>query len=154
MSSAASSDNDIILSIDTSSRLSSMCLLQVRKQLRDMEAKVKDQEEELDEQAGTIQMLEQVRQPMTSSIGTTGTGRVKMRQKQSMSPRRHHPHRLCVVQAKLRLEMEMERLRQSHSKEMESKEDEMEDIRQSCSKRVSVRRGDSGTDRVLSFMNV
>lgn len=36
-------------------------ILQVRKQLRDMEAKVKDQEEELDEQAGTIQMLEQVR---------------------------------------------------------------------------------------------
>lgn len=33
---------------------------QVRKQMRDMEAKVKDQEEELDEQAGTIQMLEQV----------------------------------------------------------------------------------------------
>ena len=29
--------------------------------MRDMEAKVKDQEEELDEQAGTIQMLEQVR---------------------------------------------------------------------------------------------
>lgn len=35
-------------------------VIQVRKQLRDMEAKVKDQEEELDEQAGTIQMLEQV----------------------------------------------------------------------------------------------
>lgn len=32
----------------------------MRKQLRDMEAKVKDQEEELDEQAGSIQMLEQV----------------------------------------------------------------------------------------------
>lgn len=32
----------------------------MRKQLRDMEAKVKDQEEELDEQAGNIQMLEQV----------------------------------------------------------------------------------------------
>lgn len=28
-----------------------------------MEAKVKDQEEELDEQAGTIQMLEQVQSP-------------------------------------------------------------------------------------------
>lgn len=28
--------------------------------MRDLEAKVKDQEEELDEQAGTIQMLEQV----------------------------------------------------------------------------------------------
>lgn len=36
-------------------------LAKIKKQLRDLEAKVKDQEEELDEQAGTIQMLEQVR---------------------------------------------------------------------------------------------
>lgn len=36
----------------------------MRKQLRDMEAKVKDQEEELDEQAGNIQMLEQVCPPL------------------------------------------------------------------------------------------
>lgn len=36
-------------------------LAKTKKQLRDLEAKVKDQEEELDEQAGTIQMLEQVR---------------------------------------------------------------------------------------------
>lgn len=36
-------------------------LSKVKKQLRDLEAKVKDQEEELDEQAGTIQMLEQVK---------------------------------------------------------------------------------------------
>ncbi|XP_060901577.1 unconventional myosin-XVIIIa isoform X5 [Labrus mixtus] len=72
-------------------------LAKVRKQLRDIEAKVKDQEEELDEQAGTIQMLEQ---------------------------------------AKLRLEMEMERLRQTHSKEIESKDDEVEEIRQSCSKKL------------------
>lgn len=35
-------------------------LAKVKKQLRDVEAKVKDQEEELDEQAGSIQMLEQV----------------------------------------------------------------------------------------------
>ncbi|KAM3868549.1 unconventional myosin-XVIIIa-like isoform 1-T1 [Diretmus argenteus] len=33
----------------------------IKKQLRDLEAKVKDQEEELDEQAGTIQMLEQAK---------------------------------------------------------------------------------------------
>uniref|UniRef100_A0AAY4DS32 Uncharacterized protein n=1 Tax=Denticeps clupeoides TaxID=299321 RepID=A0AAY4DS32_9TELE len=72
-------------------------LAKVKKQLRDLEAKVKDQEEELDEQAGTIQMLEQ---------------------------------------AKLRLEMEMERLRQTHSKELESKDEEVEEIRQSCSKKV------------------
>ncbi|NWI73033.1 MY18A protein, partial [Dryoscopus gambensis] len=72
-------------------------LAKVKKQLRDLEAKVKDQEEELDEQAGTIQMLEQ---------------------------------------AKLRLEMEMERLRQTHAKEVESRDEEVEEIRQSCQKKV------------------
>ncbi|KAK7882718.1 hypothetical protein WMY93_028892 [Mugilogobius chulae] len=83
-------------------------LAKVKKQLRDLEAKVKDQEEELDEQAGTIQMLEQ---------------------------------------AKLRLEMEMERLRQTHSKDIESKDDEVEEIRQSCSKKV--RGGDVETEKRL-----
>uniref|UniRef100_A0A8C7SUL0 Myosin XVIIIA b n=1 Tax=Oncorhynchus mykiss TaxID=8022 RepID=A0A8C7SUL0_ONCMY len=72
-------------------------LSKVKKTMRDLEAKVKDQEEELDEQAGTIQMLEQ---------------------------------------AKLRLEMETERLRQTHSKEIESKDEEVEEIRQSCSKKL------------------
>jgi myosin-18 len=32
--------------------------------------------------------------------------------------------------------MEMERLRQTHSKDLESKEDEVEEIRQSSSKKV------------------
>ncbi|XP_055258429.1 unconventional myosin-XVIIIa isoform X13 [Moschus berezovskii] len=72
-------------------------LAKVKKQLRDLEAKVKDQEEELDEQAGTIQMLEQ---------------------------------------AKLRLEMEMERMRQTHSKEMENRDEEVEEARQSCQKKL------------------
>ncbi|XP_077402912.1 unconventional myosin-XVIIIa-like isoform X3 [Vanacampus margaritifer] len=36
-------------------------LAKVKKQLRDLESKVKDQEEELDEQAGSIQMLEQAK---------------------------------------------------------------------------------------------
>nr|XP_027780183.1 unconventional myosin-XVIIIa isoform X1 [Marmota flaviventris] len=72
-------------------------LAKVKKQLWDLEAKVKDQEEELDEQAGTIQMLEQ---------------------------------------AKLRLEMEMERVRQTHSKEMESRDEEVEEARQSCQKKL------------------
>ncbi|XP_028938018.1 unconventional myosin-XVIIIa isoform X13 [Ornithorhynchus anatinus] len=72
-------------------------LAKVRKQLRDLEAKVKDQEEELDEQAGTIQMLEQ---------------------------------------GKLRLEMEMERMRQTHSKEVESRDEEVEEVRQSCQKKL------------------
>lgn len=72
-------------------------LAKVKKQLRDLEAKVKDQEEELDEQAGSIQMLEQ---------------------------------------AKLRLEMEMERMRQTHSKEMEGRDEEVEEARQSCQKKL------------------
>uniref|UniRef100_A0A3P8SC37 Myosin XVIIIA n=1 Tax=Amphiprion percula TaxID=161767 RepID=A0A3P8SC37_AMPPE len=41
-----------------------------------------------------------------------------------------------LEQAKLRLEMEMERLRQTHSKEIESKDDEVEEIRQSCNKKL------------------
>ncbi|XP_035290732.1 unconventional myosin-XVIIIa-like isoform X3 [Anguilla anguilla] len=41
-----------------------------------------------------------------------------------------------LEQAKLRLEMEMERLKQTHSKEMESKDEEVEEIRQSCSKKL------------------
>lgn len=41
-----------------------------------------------------------------------------------------------LEQSKLRLEMEMERLRQSHSKELENKDDEVEEIRQSCQKKL------------------
>ncbi|XP_066519872.1 unconventional myosin-XVIIIa [Hoplias malabaricus] len=41
-----------------------------------------------------------------------------------------------LEQAKLRLEMEMERLRQMHAKEIESKDEEVEEIRQSCSKKL------------------
>ncbi|MCJ8742243.1 hypothetical protein PDJAM_G00079840 [Pangasius djambal] len=41
-----------------------------------------------------------------------------------------------LEQAKLRLEMEMERLKQMHSKELESKDEEVEEIRQSCSKKL------------------
>lgn len=48
-------------------------LAKVKKQLRDLEAKVKDQEEELDEQAGTIQMLEQVLEGMAKG-GTSVPG--------------------------------------------------------------------------------
>jgi hypothetical protein len=40
------------------------------------------------------------------------------------------------LQAKLRLEMEMERMRQTHSKEMESRDEEVEEARQSCQKKV------------------
>ncbi|KAM9539545.1 unconventional myosin-XVIIIa-like isoform 1-T1 [Salvelinus alpinus] len=72
-------------------------LSKTKKTLRDLEAKVKDQEEELDEQAGTIQMLEQ---------------------------------------AKLRLEMGMVSLRQTHSKDIDGKDEEVEEIRQSCSKKL------------------
>ncbi|KAM6984235.1 unconventional myosin-XVIIIa-like [Tautogolabrus adspersus] len=41
-----------------------------------------------------------------------------------------------LEQAKLRLEMEMERQRQNHSKDIESKDEEVEEIRRSCSKKL------------------
>ncbi|XP_051540244.1 unconventional myosin-XVIIIa-like isoform X4 [Myxocyprinus asiaticus] len=41
-----------------------------------------------------------------------------------------------LEQAKLRLEMEMERLRQTHSKELDGKDEEVEEIRLSCSKKL------------------
>ena len=58
-------------------------LAKVKKQLRDLEAKVKDQEEELDEQAGTIQMLEQVlragpREAAPPSLQPRGVGQRRM----------------------------------------------------------------------------
>lgn len=53
---------------------------------------------------------------------------------------------LCT-QAKLRLEMEMERQRQNHSKEIESKDEEVDEIRRSCSKKVGVSRSCSKIHR-------
>ncbi|XP_051541928.1 unconventional myosin-XVIIIa-like isoform X2 [Myxocyprinus asiaticus] len=41
-----------------------------------------------------------------------------------------------LEQAKLRLEMEMERLKQTHSKELDGKDEEVEEIRLSCSKKL------------------
>ncbi|XP_072557636.1 unconventional myosin-XVIIIa isoform X11 [Paramormyrops kingsleyae] len=41
-----------------------------------------------------------------------------------------------LEQAKLRLEMETERLRQTHAKEVEAKDEEVEEIRQSCCKKL------------------
>ncbi|XP_061904051.1 unconventional myosin-XVIIIa-like isoform X1 [Entelurus aequoreus] len=41
-----------------------------------------------------------------------------------------------LEQAKLRLEMEMETQRQNHSKEIESKDEEVDEIRRSCSKKL------------------
>nr|XP_055063928.1 unconventional myosin-XVIIIa isoform X5 [Misgurnus anguillicaudatus] len=41
-----------------------------------------------------------------------------------------------LEQAKLRLEMEMERMKQNHSKELDSKEEEVEEIRLSCTKKL------------------
>lgn len=121
-------------------------LAKVKKQLRDLEAKVKDQEEELDEQAGTIQMLEQVNFNCANS-------------KKTFYLQRYHRimhiitsvSQICVcifltccyifapsprTQAKLRLEMEMESRQQTHSKEIESKDEEVDEIRRSCSKKV------------------
>jgi len=173
-------------------------LAKVKKQLRDLEAKVKDQEEELDEQAGTIQMLEQVRRGGARFLGgvvscravITWAGLAREAEAVALSPALgqalrlptrllalramarqvamgqaarpasdqgvfrvsgalgatwggpHVPFSLTAflpcLQAKLRLEMEMERLRQTHAKEVESRDEEVEEIRQSCQKKVGL----------------
>lgn len=60
-------------------------LAKVKKQLRDLEAKVKDQEEELDEQAGTIQMLEQVLGGLAEGGTPVPTARVRPGQRRARS---------------------------------------------------------------------
>ncbi|XP_030848216.1 unconventional myosin-XVIIIa isoform X3 [Strongylocentrotus purpuratus] len=64
---------------------------------RDLETKLQDQEEELDDQAGQIQQLEQT---------------------------------------KLRLEMQLERIKQSHQKELDAKDEEVEEVRASAQNKV------------------
>lgn len=104
-------------------------LAKLKKQLHDLEAKVKDQEEELDEQAGTIQMLEQVR-PVNEVVFMSCLLFLMFRFECCRIS-------LSFIKAKLRLEMEMERQRQTHSREIESKDEEVDEIRQSCNKKVS-----------------
>lgn len=60
-------------------------LAKVKKQLRDLEAKVKDQEEELDEQAGTIQMLEQVQEGLAKGGTTVPTANLRHGQRRARS---------------------------------------------------------------------
>lgn len=61
-------------------------LAKVKKQLRDLEAKVKDQEEELDEQAGTIQMLEQVLEGLAQGGTAVPTANLRRGQRRARSP--------------------------------------------------------------------
>ncbi|XP_070572199.1 unconventional myosin-XVIIIa-like isoform X2 [Ptychodera flava] len=72
-------------------------ILELKRTIRELQIKVRDQEEELDDQAGTVQMLEQ---------------------------------------AKLRLEMQLQNLKQDHQKELDSKEEDVEEIRANSQKRV------------------
>ncbi|XP_043924418.1 unconventional myosin-XVIIIb isoform X2 [Protopterus annectens] len=69
----------------------------LKKQLRELETTVEQQNKELNEQEGTIQQLEQMH---------------------------------------LRFEMELQRMKQIHLKELEDKEEELEDIRQSCQRKL------------------
>ncbi|XP_069135915.1 unconventional myosin-XVIIIa-like isoform X4 [Argopecten irradians] len=72
-------------------------VMTLKKVKHELEMKVKDQEEELDDQAGQIQQLEQT---------------------------------------KTRLEMNLERLRQTHIKELEEKEEEMQENRYATQKKL------------------
>lgn len=62
-----------------------------------------------------------------------------------------YPVYFCGTQAKLRLEMEMERLRQTNSKDIDSKDEEVEEIRQSFSKKVRRFNGQAQSVHLESF---
>ncbi|XP_078338720.1 unconventional myosin-XVIIIa-like isoform X4 [Crassostrea virginica] len=72
-------------------------VMSLKKAKHELESKIKDQEEELDDQAGQIQQLEQT---------------------------------------KIRLEMNLERSKQQHNKELEEKEEEIEELRYSMQKKL------------------
>ena len=89
----------------------------LRRQKQDLERRVQEQEEELDEQAATIQQLEAVRC-------------------KSRSP---YKRSLCLflrLQAKLRLEMASENTRKKHAQELEEKELEVEETRSASQKKL------------------
>lgn len=48
---------------------------------------------------------------------------------------------MFILQLHQRLELEIERMKQMHQKELEDKDEELEDVRQSCQKRVGQRWG-------------
>ncbi len=81
-------------------------MINLKRARGELERKVLDQEDELDEQAGRIQQLEA---------------------------------------ARLRLEMEHSNIRQAHGRELDDKEQELEDLRTSHHKKVGVSLG--GTKR-------
>ncbi|XP_061197943.1 unconventional myosin-XVIIIa-like isoform X2 [Saccostrea echinata] len=72
-------------------------VMALKKAKHELESKIKDQEEELDDQAGQIQQLEQT---------------------------------------KIRLEMNLERSKQQHNKELEEKEEEIEEMRYAMQKKL------------------
>lgn len=48
----------------------------------------------------------------------------------------NRPSELCSAQMHLRFEMEMERMKQIHQKELEDKDEELEDVQKSSQRRV------------------
>jgi len=123
--------------LSTPSALDARAVPALRKQLWDLEASAAEQQKELERQTAAVDHLEQVAQPLPGlGLGVRGA---------SSS---HPPHRsgvmgnccVFVFQLHQRLELEIERMKQIHQKELEDKDEELEDVRQSCQRRVGRRR--------------
>lgn len=100
----------------------------LKKKLWDLEGSAAEQKKELERQTAAVDHLEQV---------MWGWGRL------GCVPTVHiHPHplgavpHLWVFQLHERLELEVERMKQIHQKELEDKDEELEDTQKSCQKRV------------------
>lgn len=97
----------------------------LKKQLRLLESQAGERMEEMAKLSAQIQQQQQV--VVTSCSGAAG-----------LSVCAHRP---LLQQVHMRFEMELERMKQIHQKELEDKEEELEDVHKSSQRRVRRRRG-------------
>lgn len=128
--------------LSTPNALDARAMPALKKQLWDLEASAAEQRKELERQTAAVDHLEQVAWPHRAGCAGDVHPHAGM-----SSPHQHHPHpsgvvcnyrciRLWVFQLHQRLELEIERMKQIHQKELEDKDEELEDVRQSCQRRV------------------
>ncbi|XP_077466716.1 myosin-XVIIIa isoform X2 [Stigmatopora argus] len=110
-------------------------LAKVRKQLRDMEAKVKDQEEELDEQAGTIQMLEQAKLRLEMEmerLRQNHSKEIESKDDEVEEIRQSYSKKLKQIEVQLEEEYDQKQKVLKEKREMESKFLSAQDKVRSC----------------------
>ncbi|GAB0197100.1 unconventional myosin-XVIIIb [Grus japonensis] len=119
--------------LSTPSALDTHTVPALRKQLWDLEASAAEQQKDLERQTAAVDHLEQVAWPPAGlGLGVLGAFILHLPCPSGVVRNR------CafIFQLHQRLELEIERMKQIHQKELEDKDEELEDVRQSCQKRL------------------